>query len=56
MSSNPDEPRSCARTDFLCDIESEVQRSWDESKVFEADPGSGAPGPSEKFFGNFPYP
>jgi len=56
MSSNPDEPRSRARIDFLRDIESEVQRSWDESKVFEADPGSGPPGPGEKFFSNFPYP
>lgn len=56
MSLNPDEPRSRARTDFLRDIESEVQRSWDESKVFEPDPGSEPPGPGEKFFGNFPYP
>ncbi|CAL4905909.1 unnamed protein product [Urochloa decumbens] len=56
MSSNPEEPKSCARTDFLRSNESEVQRSWDENKVFQADPGSGAPGPGEKFFGNFPYP
>nr|TKW28711.1 hypothetical protein SEVIR_3G346600v2 [Setaria viridis] len=44
MSSNPDEPKSRARTDFL------------RRKVSEADPGSGAPGPGEKFFGNFPDP
>ncbi|CAL4891632.1 unnamed protein product [Urochloa decumbens] len=56
MSSNPEEPKSRARTDFLRSNESEVQRSWDENKVFQADPGSGAPGPGEKFFGNFPYP
>ncbi|CAN6343368.1 unnamed protein product [Urochloa humidicola] len=56
MSLNPDEPKSRARTDFLRSNESEVQRYWDENKVFESDPGSGPPSPGEKFFGNFPYP
>lgn len=36
--------------------EAEVQQRWDESKIFEANPGTGPPGPGEKFFGNFPYP
>nr|CAB3457538.1 unnamed protein product [Digitaria exilis] len=56
MSSNPDEPKSRARTDFLRANEAAVQLRWDESKVFEADPGGGPPRPGEKFFGNFPYP
>jgi leucyl-tRNA synthetase len=56
MSTNPDEPKSRARTDFLLNNESEVQKFWDENKVFEADPGNEPPSPGEKFFGNFPYP
>ncbi|CAD6242919.1 unnamed protein product [Miscanthus lutarioriparius] len=56
MSSNPDEPKSRARTDFLLNNEAEVQMFWDENKVFEADPGNKPPSPGEKFFGNFPYP
>ena len=56
MSSNPDEPRSHAWTGCLLNNESEVQQSWDENDVFEADAGSEPPGPGEKFFWNFPYP
>ncbi|CAD6249899.1 unnamed protein product [Miscanthus lutarioriparius] len=56
MSSNPGEPKSRARTDFLLNNEAEVQKFWDENKVFEADPGNEPPSPGEKFFGNFPYP
>jgi len=56
MSSNPDEPRSHAWTGCLLNNESEVQQSWDENDVFEADAGSEPPGPGENFFWNFPYP
>ncbi|KAJ6847575.1 leucine--tRNA ligase, cytoplasmic [Iris pallida] len=49
--------RSFARRDQLLKIQSEVQKLWEDSKVFDADAGSAAPPPSgEKFFGNFPYP
>jgi len=56
MSTNPDEPKSRARTDFLLNNELEVQKFWDENTVFQADPGNDSPSPGEKFFGNFPYP
>ncbi|GJM91218.1 hypothetical protein PR202_ga07574 [Eleusine coracana subsp. coracana] len=56
MSSNPDGGKSFARRDLLLKIQSEAQKSWEDNKVFEADPGNSRPGPGEKFFGNFPYP
>ncbi|KAM3383972.1 hypothetical protein ACQJBY_008559 [Aegilops geniculata] len=56
MSSNTDGAKSHARRDLLLKIQSEAQTCWEESKVFEAEPGNGLPGPGEKFFGNFPYP
>ncbi|KAL6847489.1 hypothetical protein ACP4OV_022515 [Aristida adscensionis] len=56
MSSNPDEGKSYARRNLLLTIQSDAQKRWDESKIFEAEPGSNLPGPGEKFFGNFPYP
>ncbi|URD84302.1 leucyl-tRNA synthetase [Musa troglodytarum] len=34
----------------------EVQKRWEEHKVFEVDAGSKPPKEGEKFFGNFPYP
>jgi leucyl-tRNA synthetase len=56
MSSNPDAGKSHARRDRLLKIQSDVQKCWEESKVFQAEPGSKLPDPGEKFFGNFPYP
>uniref|UniRef100_A0A0E0M0N2 leucine--tRNA ligase n=1 Tax=Oryza punctata TaxID=4537 RepID=A0A0E0M0N2_ORYPU len=56
MSSNPDGGRSFARRDLLLNIQSDVQKLWEEGKVFEAEPRSKPPCPGEKFFGNFPYP
>ncbi|KAM3364414.1 hypothetical protein ACQJBY_014639 [Aegilops geniculata] len=56
MSSNADGVKSHARRDLLLKIQSEAQTCWEESKVFEAEPGNGLPGPGDKFFGNFPYP
>lgn len=34
MSTNPDEPKSRARTNFLLNNELEVRKFWDENKVF----------------------
>ncbi|KAM0883145.1 hypothetical protein ACQ4PT_031832 [Festuca glaucescens] len=56
MSSNPDAGKSRARRDRLLKIQSDVQKCWEESKVFQAEPGSKLPDPGEKSFGNFPYP
>ncbi|XP_072964370.1 leucine--tRNA ligase, cytoplasmic [Typha angustifolia] len=56
MSTNAEGGRSYARRDLLNKIQSEVQKYWEENKVFEAEPGSKPPEPGEKFFGNFPYP
>ncbi|KAM3348461.1 hypothetical protein ACQJBY_022002 [Aegilops geniculata] len=56
MSSNTEGPKSHARRDLLLKIQSDAQTCWEESKVFQAEPGNGPPGPGEKFFGNFPYP
>ena len=56
MSSNPDAGKSRARRDLLLKIQSDVQKCWEESKVFQADPANKLPDPGEKFFGTFPYP
>uniref|UniRef100_A0A0D9ZW50 leucine--tRNA ligase n=1 Tax=Oryza glumipatula TaxID=40148 RepID=A0A0D9ZW50_9ORYZ len=56
MSSSYDEGKSFARRDFLLKIQSEVQKCWEENKVFEAKAGDTPPSPGEKFFGNFTYP
>ncbi|XP_008788336.1 leucine--tRNA ligase, cytoplasmic [Phoenix dactylifera] len=56
MTSNTEGGRSFSRRDQLLRIQSEVQKQWEEHKVFEANPGSKPPEPGEKFFGNFPYP
>ena len=56
MSSNTEGGKSHARRDLLLKIQSDVQTCWEESKVFQAEPGNKLPGPGEKFFGNFPYP
>jgi hypothetical protein len=56
LSSGADGGKSFARRDLLLKIQSEAQKCWEESNVFEADPGNSRPGPGEKFFGNFPYP
>uniref|UniRef100_A0A0D3G4X3 leucine--tRNA ligase n=1 Tax=Oryza barthii TaxID=65489 RepID=A0A0D3G4X3_9ORYZ len=56
MSSSYDEGKSFARRDLLLKIQSEVQKCWEENKVFEAKAGDTPPSPGEKFFGNFTYP
>ncbi|CAH9084270.1 unnamed protein product [Cuscuta epithymum] len=48
--------KSYARRDKLLEIESEVQKMWEEGDVFRADPKDSPPLPGEKFFGNFPFP
>ncbi|KAJ0976414.1 hypothetical protein J5N97_018379 [Dioscorea zingiberensis] len=49
------EGRSFSRRDQLLRIQSEVQKCWEDHKVFNAESRS-KPEPGEKFFGNFPYP
>ncbi|KAG2497803.1 hypothetical protein HYH03_004074 [Edaphochlamys debaryana] len=45
-----------ARRDLLVNIQSQVQKLWDDEKIFEANaPGEGEPA-RPKWFGNFPYP
>ncbi|KAM0940181.1 putative leucine--tRNA ligase [Dioscorea sansibarensis] len=56
MASNTEGGRSFARRDQLLKIQSEVQKHWEEHKVFNAESRSKPPEPGEKFFGNFPYP
>ncbi|EHA8588368.1 leucine--tRNA ligase, cytoplasmic [Cocos nucifera] len=56
MASNTEGGRSFSRRDQLLRIQSEVQKRWEEHKVFDANPGNKPPEPGEKFFGNFPYP
>ncbi|KAF0926934.1 hypothetical protein E2562_028421 [Oryza meyeriana var. granulata] len=56
MSSSYGEGKSFARRDLLLKIQSEVQKCWEENKVFEAKSGDTPPSPGEKFFGNFTYP
>ena len=48
--------KSFARRDRLREIESNVQKWWEEKDVFRAEPGEKPPSPGEKFFGNFPFP
>ena len=49
--------KSFARRDRLREIESKVQKWWEEKDVFRAEPGEKPPSsPGEKFFGNFPFP
>nr|KYP67153.1 Leucyl-tRNA synthetase, cytoplasmic [Cajanus cajan] len=48
--------KSFARRDRLREIESKVQKWWEEKEVFRAEPGEKPPSPGEKFFGNFPFP
>ncbi|KAK9217321.1 hypothetical protein WN943_005947 [Citrus x changshan-huyou] len=50
--------KSFARRDRLLEIESKVHTWWEESNVFNAEPGERPPNPEsgEKFFGNFPFP
>ena len=55
MSSSHDEAKSFARRDFLLKIQRDVQKLWEENKVFEANSGDKPPSPGEKFFGNFTY-
>ncbi|KAK2970584.1 hypothetical protein RJ640_022821 [Escallonia rubra] len=56
MTSNLDSGKSFARRDQLLEIESQVQKLWEESDVFRADAKDKCPKPGEKFFGNFPFP
>ncbi|XP_075502384.1 leucine--tRNA ligase, cytoplasmic-like [Primulina tabacum] len=48
--------KSFARRDKLLEIESQVQKMWDDGNVFLANPKDSPPKPGEKFFGNFPFP
>ncbi|KAL3702157.1 hypothetical protein R1sor_020179 [Riccia sorocarpa] len=48
--------KSHARRDRLLEIESKVQKRWEQKKVFEIDAPSSSAKEGEKFFGNFPYP
>ncbi|KAJ0987203.1 hypothetical protein J5N97_005559 [Dioscorea zingiberensis] len=56
MALNAEGGRSFARRDQLLRIQSEVQKCWEDHKVFNAESRSKPPEPGEKFFGNFPYP
>ncbi|KAM0952721.1 putative leucine--tRNA ligase [Dioscorea sansibarensis] len=56
MASNSEGGRSFARRDLLLRIQTEVQKLWEDHKVFNAESRSKPPEPGEKFFGNFPYP
>jgi len=47
---------STARRDLLHEIELEVQKKWEESKIFETDAGSTEGTSDEKFMCTFPYP
>lgn len=48
--------KSFARRDQLLEIESQVQKWWEEGDVFKADSKAEAPKSGEKFFGTFPMP
>jgi len=48
--------RSFVRRDRLREIESKVQKWWEEKQVFKSEPGNKPPQQGEKFFGNFPFP
>ncbi|KAL6504463.1 hypothetical protein OROGR_026386 [Orobanche gracilis] len=48
--------KSSARRDRLREIEVKVQKWWEDSDVFKAEPGDARPKPGEKFFGTFPFP
>lgn len=45
------------KVEFLQEIETEVQRKWEEEKVFEMDaPLEPRKSPNDKFMVTFPYP
>ncbi|GAU23734.1 hypothetical protein TSUD_128380 [Trifolium subterraneum] len=48
--------KSFVRRDRLREIESKVQKWWEEKEVFKSEPGDKPPESGEKFFGNFPFP
>lgn len=48
--------KSFARRDWLLEIESQVQKWWEDGDVFRADAKDSPPKPCEKFFGNLPFP
>ena len=56
MASNTEDGKSFARRDRLREIESQVQKWWEENEIFRADSLKTPPKPGKKFFGNFPYP
>lgn len=56
MTTNAEGGRSFARRDQLLKIQSQIQKLWDDEKIFEATSHNKPPEPGEKFFGNFPYP
>ncbi|KAK8953565.1 hypothetical protein KSP40_PGU004284 [Platanthera guangdongensis] len=55
MATNSERGRSFARRDQLLKIQSQIQKLWDEEKIFEATSLSKPLEPGEKFFGNFQY-
>ncbi|XP_071736877.1 leucine--tRNA ligase, cytoplasmic-like [Rutidosis leptorrhynchoides] len=48
--------RSFKRRDKLLEMEHEVQKWWDEGRVFEAEASEQFPKEGDKFFGTFPFP
>ncbi|KAG4095019.1 hypothetical protein H8356DRAFT_1690445 [Neocallimastix lanati (nom. inval.)] len=56
MASEKKEPKGTAKRDTLLEIEAEMQRYWEENKIFEANaPKEGEPIP-QKFMATFPFP
>ncbi|KAK8953725.1 Transcription initiation factor TFIID subunit 1 [Platanthera guangdongensis] len=51
MATNAEGGRNFARRDQLLKIQSQIQKLWDEEKIFEATSLSKPPEPGEKFFG-----
>ncbi|PKA48447.1 leucyl-tRNA synthetase [Apostasia shenzhenica] len=56
MATSTEGGRSFARRDQLLRIQRQIQKLWEEEKVFEVNSRSKPPKSGEKFFGNFPYP
>lgn len=56
MATEKKEPKGTAKRDTLLEIEAEMQKYWEENKVFEANaPKEGEPVPP-KFMATFPFP
>lgn len=50
------EVKSTAKLSYLLKLEEDVQKRWNEEKVFELDAVEKSADTSEKFIGTFPYP